>query len=161
MNAVDWFVDRHVTEGHGDNLAFQDPDRSLTRAELADATRRFAGSLADAGIGRERRLVMLMRDTVDFPIVFWGAMRAGVIPVPINTLLTPDLVRHVLDDSRAEAIAISAALIPALLPLILETKTLRKIIVSGGHDLDDRRAETLETFLASGDPATQIGRAHV
>ena len=154
MNAVDWFVDRHVTEGHGDNLAFQDPDRSLTRAELADATRRFAGSLADAGIGRERRLVMLMQDTVDFPIVFWGAMRAGVIPVPINTLLTPDLVRHVLDDSRAEAIAISAALIPALRQLILETKALRKIIVSGGHDLDDRRAETLETFLASGDPAT-------
>ena len=47
---------------------------------------------------------MLMLDTVDFPVVFWGALRAGVIPVPINTLLTPDMVGYVLEDSRAEAV---------------------------------------------------------
>ena len=31
---------------------------------------------------------MIMLDTVDFPIVFLGAIRAGVVPVPLNTLLT-------------------------------------------------------------------------
>ena len=61
-------------------------------------------ALARAGIGRERRMAMLLLDTVDFPIAFWGALRAGVVPVPINTLLTHDTVGYILADSRAEAL---------------------------------------------------------
>src|SRR5882757_1805245 len=109
-NAVDWFVDRHTRDGRGTGVAFEDPWRSLTRDDLALATGRFAGALAANGIGRERRLVMLMLDTVDFPIVFWGSLRAGVVPVPINTLLTPDVISFVLKDSRAEALVISEPL---------------------------------------------------
>ncbi|HYI82181.1 MAG TPA: AMP-binding protein, partial [Acetobacteraceae bacterium] len=77
-NAVSWFLDRHLAEGRGNALAFSDPARRLTYAELAEASARFAGGLRAAGIGRERRLAMLMLDTVDFPIAFWGALRAGV-----------------------------------------------------------------------------------
>ncbi len=153
-NATDWFVDRHVTDGLAGAVAFEDPLRTLTRGDLAAATRRFAGALAAAGIGRERRLVMLMLDTVDFPIVFWGALRAGIIPVPVNTLLTPDLVRHVLSDSRAEAVAIAAPLLPALLPVLRESGSIRKIIIAGDGGIEDARALGLEDFLASGDPAT-------
>jgi 4-hydroxybenzoate-CoA ligase len=155
-NAVDWFVDRHAGD---DGVAFEDPARTLTRSELALATRRFAGAIAGSGIGRERRLVMLMLDTIDFPIVFWGALRAGVVPVPINTLLTPELIAYVLADSRAEAVAISEPLLPALMPVLRASGTLRKIIVSrpdGGPPapVDDPRAVSFETFLASGDPET-------
>ena len=87
-NAVEYFVDRHVSEGRGAAAAFRDPWRSLSYGELADATRRFAGALRAAGVARERRVALLLLDTVDFPIAFWGAIRAGVVPVPINTLLT-------------------------------------------------------------------------
>ncbi len=158
-NAVDWFVDRHARDGDATGIAFEDPWRSLTRGDLATATRRFAGALAQGGIGRERRLVMLMLDTVDFPIVFWGAMRAGVIPVPINTLLTPDLVGYVLEDSRAEAIAISEPLLPALLATLRDTASLRKIIVvkpdgSIPGVMDDPRAVAFDDFLARGDAET-------
>ena len=63
---------------------------------------------ARAGGGRERRIALLLLDTIDFPVAFWGAMRAGVVPVPINTLLTHEMVGYVLADSRAEAVVISA-----------------------------------------------------
>jgi benzoate-CoA ligase family protein len=156
-NAVDWFVDRHAREGDAAGIAFEDPWRSLTRADLADATKRFASALAQGAIGRERRLVMLMLDTVDFPVVFWGALRAGVIPVPINTLLTADLVGYVLEDSRAEALAISDTLLPGLLPTLRGTPSLRKIIVAkpdGSHPdlVDDQRVIAIGDFLAGGDP---------
>ena len=153
-NAADWFVDRHIRDGAADHVAFEDPDRALTRGALAEQSRRFAGALAVAGIGQERRMVMLMLDTVDFPVVFWGALRAGVIPVPINTLLTPDLVGYILDDSRAEAVAISEA----LLPLLAGRGSLRTIIVSGTAPTGDPRAISLSDFLASGDPETQTAR---
>ena len=158
-NAVDWFVDRQVREGDAPGVAFEDPWRSLTRIGLAQATRRFAGALARSAIVRERRLVMLMLDTVDFPIVFWGALRAGVIPVPVNTLLTPDLVSHVLDDSRADAVAISEPLVPGLLAALRGAISLRHIIVfrpdgSAPEAIDDPRAVGFPDFLASGDPET-------
>jgi 4-hydroxybenzoate-CoA ligase len=156
-NAVDWFVDRHTREGGATGIAFEDPWRSLTRSDLATATRRCAGALAAAGIGRERRMVMLMLDTVDFPVVFWGALRAGVIPVPVNTLLTPDLVQYVLEDSRAEALVLCEPLLPALLPMLRGVASLRKIIVANPDGsppdaIDDHRAVVLGDFLASGDP---------
>jgi len=158
-NAVDWFVDRHTRNGDAAGIAFEDPWRSLTRTALAEATRRFAGALTRSGIGRERRLVMLMLDTVDFPIVFWGALRAGVVPVPVNTLLTPDMVSYVLDDSRAEAIVISEPLLPGLLATLRATASLRKIIVARPDGspqavTDDPRAVAFGDFLASGDPLT-------
>src|SRR4051812_43526919 len=113
-NAVDYFIDRHLREGRGDRLAFADPWRRLTYRELDSASARFASALRDAGIERERRIALVMLDTVDFPIAFWGALRAGIVPVPINTLLPPDIVGYILKDSRAAALFVSAPLLEPL-----------------------------------------------
>jgi 4-hydroxybenzoate-CoA ligase len=136
-NAVDWFLDRHVREGRGDRTAFTDPWRSISYAALARESARFAGALAEAGIGRERRIALVMRDTVDFPIAFWGALRAGVVPVPINTLLTPETTEYILRDSRAEAVVVTEAL-AAGLP---KAEGVRVIEASG---------PAFEAFLATG-----------
>jgi 4-hydroxybenzoate-CoA ligase len=125
-NAVDYFIDRHLREGRGDRLAFADPWRSLTYAELATASERFAAGLRGAGIERERRIALVMLDTVDFPIAFWGALRAGIVPVPINTLLPADTTDYILEDSRAAALVISA---PLLEPLKAAAQRVGRVIV--------------------------------
>jgi 4-hydroxybenzoate-CoA ligase len=158
-NAVEYFVDRHEQEGRGAATAFRDPWRALSYSELALATRRFAGGLRDAGVARERRLAMLLLDTVDFPIAFWGAVRAGVVPVPINTLLTHEVIGYILADSRAEALVISAPLVAPLLPVLRSIGELRRIIVAQPDGdtpapVDDARAVAMTDFLAGGDPAT-------
>src|SRR5690348_14141703 len=150
-NAVCWFIDRHIDEGRGDAVAFRDPWRSLSYADLATATRRFAGALRAAGIGRERRIGLLLLDTVDFPVAFWGAIRAGVVPVPINTLLTHEMIGYILADSRAEAVVISAPLVEPLLPVLHSIAELRRIVVAqpdGGATavIDDARAVSLADF---------------
>jgi 4-hydroxybenzoate-CoA ligase len=162
-NAADYFVDRHVNEGRGACVMCRDPWRSLTYGELAEATRRFAGALRAAGIAREQRVVLLMLDTIDFPIAFWGAIRAGVVPVPINTLLTHEMVGYILADSRAAALVISAPLVEQLSPVLHSVPELRRIIVtqpdgSEAARLDDERAERFATFLAGGDPAAETAR---
>ena len=156
-NAVDFFVDRHVRDGRGDATAFRDPWRSLTYAGLGEASHRFAGALRSAGVARERRIGLLLLDTIDFPIAFWGAIRAGVVPVPINTLLTHEMTGYILADSRADALVISAPLAGALLPVLHSLPELRQIIVmqsDGGQPapIDDARQIGLDKFLASGDP---------
>jgi 4-hydroxybenzoate-CoA ligase len=156
-NAVLHFIDRHERDGRSAATAFRDPWRSLSFGELADATRRFAGALRSAGVARERRIGLVLLDTVDFPIAFWGALRAGVVPVPINTLLTHDVMGYILADSRADAVMISAPLATPLLPVLHSISELRSIIVVQPDGtpqavLDDTRQIALPDFLASGDP---------
>jgi 4-hydroxybenzoate-CoA ligase len=126
-NAADYFLARHLREGRGDHIAFTDPWRSLTYAELDAASVRFAAGLRRAGIERERRIALVMLDTVDFPIAFWGALRAGVIPVPINTLLPAETIGYILRDSRAAALFVSA---PLLAPLKPAARRIGRVVVS-------------------------------
>jgi 4-hydroxybenzoate-CoA ligase len=95
-NAVTWLLDRNVEEGRRDKLAFTDAVTELSYGELQAQSCRAANMLRRLGVRREERVAMIMLDTVDFPIVFLGAIRAGVVPVPLNTLLTADQYAYVL-----------------------------------------------------------------
>src|SRR5437764_15070808 len=107
-NAAVDMVDRNVAEGRGAKTAFIDPARRLTYGELADNVARVGPMLAKLGLQREDRLAMIMLDTVDFPILFWGAIRAGIIPIPLNTLLPVEQFHYILQDSRAKVLFVSA-----------------------------------------------------
>jgi 4-hydroxybenzoate-CoA ligase len=111
-NAAVDMVDRNVAEGRGGKAAFIDPARKLTYGELADSAARVGPMLAKFGLQREDRAAMIVLDTVDFPILFWGAIRAGIIPVPLNTLLTAEQYRYILSDMRAKVLFVSAPLLP-------------------------------------------------
>src|ERR1041384_3589644 len=129
-NAVDYFVDRHLREGRGARLAFADPWRHQTYRELAGESAPRASGRRAAGIERERRIALVMLDTIDFPIAFWGALRAGIVPVPINTLLPADIAGYIRADSRAAALVVSAPLLVPLGPALQRLRRGAPIIVS-------------------------------
>jgi acyl-coenzyme A synthetase/AMP-(fatty) acid ligase len=137
-NAAIDMVDRNVEAGRGGRLAFMDPKRLMTYAELQAACNRMANVLPRLGIGRERRIVLIMLDDVDFPVAFWGAIKAGVVPVPLNTLLPPETWRYMIEDSRADAVVVSAELLPRARPMLEEIAAARHlhVIVAGGKDDD-------------------------
>src|SRR5258707_5447821 len=103
-NAVTWLLDRNVDEGRAQKLAFTDTVSELTYGELQKQSCRLANLLRRLSVRREERVAMIMLDTVDFPIVFLGAIRAGVVPLPLNTLLTSDQYAYVLTDCRASVL---------------------------------------------------------
>src|SRR4249919_2756580 len=105
-NAVSDFVDANVARGLGGKVAFTDSERSLTYGALQERSCRFATALKALGLREENRVVLLFHDTVDYPVAFWGAIRAGVVPIPVNTLLTAEQYAYLLADSRAAAIVV-------------------------------------------------------
>jgi len=133
-NAALYFVDRHVEEGRGDKVAFREADgekRALTYRELAEKTGIFAGALDDLGVRREERVAMIVRDQIEFPIVFWGALKAGAIPVPINTLLSAAVFESILLDSRASVLIVSQALYDTVKPILDGNMFLRTVVIVG------------------------------
>jgi 4-hydroxybenzoate-CoA ligase len=129
-NAAVDFVDANLARGLGDKIAFTDSERSLTYAELHGRSCRFAAALKALGLREEVRLILSFHDTVDYPVVFWGAIRAGIIPIPVNTLLTAEQYAYLFADSRAAATVIAAPLARILLPVRDLLPCLRSVIVT-------------------------------
>ncbi len=131
-NAAFDLVDRHLAEGRGAKPAFIDPTRTLTYAELSRSSNRFANLLRTFNIAREARVALLLQDTVDFPVAFFGAIKAGIAPVALNTLLTTEQYRYILDDSRAQALIVSEPLLATVQPILADLPFLTHLIVAGG-----------------------------
>jgi len=153
-NAVTWLLDRNVVAGRGAKLAFNDTVTELTYGQLQKQTCRVANMLRRLGVRREERVAMIMLDTVDFPVVFLGAIRAGVVPVPLNTLLTSDQYAYVLADCRARMLFISEALLPVVKDMVERIPDLDYLIVSGneahGHKkLSDELAGENDSFATA------------
>src|SRR4030088_737991 len=132
-NAVTWLLDRNVDAGRGAKLAFTDTVAELSYGELQAPSRRLANLLRRLGVRREERVAMIMLDTTDFPVVFLGAIRAGIVPVPLNTLLTSDQYAYVLADCRARVLFISEALLPVVKGMLGRMPDLDHVIVAGQH----------------------------
>src|SRR5436309_5721704 len=138
-NAVSWLLDRNVEEGRGEKLAFTDTVSELSYRDLQKQSCRVANLLRRLGVRREERVAMVMLDTVDFPAVFLGAIRAGIVPVPLNTLLTADQYAYVLADCRARVLFVSEALYPTVKDIVGRMSDPECVVVSGktafGHKL--------------------------
>src|SRR5450756_1330444 len=161
-NAVSWLLDRNIEEGRGSKLAFTDTVSELTYGELQRQSCRVANMLRRLGVRREERVAMLTLDTVDFPAVFLGAIRAGVVPVPLNTLLTSDQYAYVLSDCRARVLFVSEALLPGVKDMVGRIQDLDHVIVSGGDahgfkKLSDELAGESDAFVTAATHADEPG----
>ena len=155
-NAVADFVDANVAQGHGGKIAFTDTERSLSYSELQARTWRLAAALKSLGVRPENRVILLLPDIVDYPVAFWGAIRAGVVPIPMNTLLTAEQYVYLFNDSRAAAAIAAPALARTLWSVRDRLPDLRTIIVAGttAQDRADLRdAVFFEDVLKASDAA--------
>ncbi len=132
-NAASDMVDRNVAAGRAAKAAFIDSVETLSYGELQARSNRMANLLGTYGIPRESRVALLLLDTVDFPVAFWGAIKAGVVPVCLNTLLTSEQYAYVLGDSRAKALVVSPQLLPVVQPVLGQLPFLRHVFVAGGE----------------------------
>jgi 4-hydroxybenzoate-CoA ligase len=109
-NAAYYFIDRHLNSTIENKKAFVEAipnGRSISYKDLSIETNKIIDLLAKYNIRREERVLMLVLDQIEFPVIFWGCLKAGVIPVPVNTLLSKDIINSILNDCRAKTIFIS------------------------------------------------------
>ena len=98
------FIDRHLAEGRGAKVAIRDTHGDVTYAVLAANVNRAGNVLATLGLNPGDRVLMVVKDCPLFFYLFWGAIKAGFVPVPLNTLLRAPDYRVVIDNARAACI---------------------------------------------------------
>ncbi len=130
-NAAHDLVERNLIAGRGAKTVYIDDQGRYSYAELAERINRAANALTGLGLEMENRVMLTHLDTIDFPSVFLGAIKAGIVPVTANTLLTTADYKFMLEDSRVRALIVSEALLPAFLPLLDNLPFLKHVIVSG------------------------------
>ena len=130
-NAAHDLIERNLAAGRGSKTAYIDDAGSCTFAELAERVNRAANALRGIGLEMEQRVILCHLDTNDWPAVFLGAIKAGIVPIAVNTLLTTADYEFMLRDSRARALIVSEQLYPAFAPLIGKLPFLKHVIVSG------------------------------
>jgi benzoate-CoA ligase family protein len=151
-NAAVDFVDRHLAEGRGAKVAFIDDTTELTYAGLAEQVNRVGNALRGLGVRMEERVLLVLLDTVRFPAVFFGAIKIGAVPVPVNTLLTAKDYDDLLRDTRARVLVVSAPIFDKIAAILPGQPFLERVIIDGPAAGD---ALALSALLADASPDLQ------
>ena len=132
FNAAAYFIDRHLSEGRAGKVAIECGDVSVTYRQLADRVNQLGNGLKSLGVRMEERVLLLLLDTPEFASCFFGAIKIGAVPVPVNTLLKSADYKYLLNNSRARVMVVSDALLPLIQQIPRgELRYLETIVVAG------------------------------
>jgi benzoate-CoA ligase len=155
FNAASYFIDRHVEKGRGDSVAIECGDRRVTYRDLQEQVNRVGHALRSAfDVRPEERILLLTLDGPEMVAAFFGAIKIGAVPVPLNTRWTPPDYEFVLRDSGARVVIVSSALYAGVADLVRRARAARHVVVVGDDVIDDRVAR-FDALVAAAPPVLE------
>lgn len=149
-------IDRHVEEGRSEKVAFRTESDEVTYGDLADHVNRCGNVLRALGAAAGDRVLMIVKDCPEFVYLFWGAIKAGIVPVPVNTLLRAPDYQYMIEDSGSAIVVYSPEYASEVKPALAAANTQPvSIAVEGGENALQSRlphaTSSLEPVPASAD----------
>jgi benzoate-CoA ligase family protein len=146
FNAATAFLDNNLARGLGAKPAIYYEGTAYTYAQVAELANRVGNGLRDLGIEMEQRVALLLLDSPQFAAAFFGGIKAGVVPVPINTSLHPDDYVYILNDSRARVLLVHMSLWQIVRVILPQLRYLRHVIVVGLAQAGEQESAMLHDF---------------
>ncbi|MCH8842565.1 MAG: benzoate-CoA ligase family protein [SAR324 cluster bacterium] len=151
FNIAEYFIRPNLEAGRADKPYLICDEECLTYGELDSRANRMGHALRRLGVEPENRVLLVLPDSLQFPVCFWGAVRIGAVAVPVNTMWQADDYRHCLEDSRAKVVVVDAEFWPKLAPALAGLRRPPLVILAGDRptpaDQDDSHP-WLEDLLA-------------
>jgi benzoate-CoA ligase family protein len=122
----------NLAAGRGQRPALYCDGSATTYAQLCETAARVGAGLVDFGLRRGQRVLLLLDDTPAYAAAIFGALRAGLVPVLVNTLSPADLIAYFLQDSGAEVAIVQGGLLPLLAHEDVRASRLRHVVTVGG-----------------------------
>lgn len=131
FNLTNALIDAHVAKGRGDRIAIYYQDQRLTYRDVQRLVNKAGNALASIGTEMENRVAILMHDSPDWIACFFGAIKIGAVPIPLNTMMTPSDYEYILNDSRAKTIIVNDSFLKPIEEVADNLRHLRNIVVVG------------------------------
>lgn len=107
-NAANLFIDEHVHKGRGEKVAIYYRDKAISYKVLREKVNQVGNMLRRLGYKMEDRILVVCHDTPEFIYTFFGAIKIGAVPIPVNTMMQPSDYEYFLNNSRAKGLIIHA-----------------------------------------------------
>jgi len=146
QNAAAELLSQSIVAGWGTKTAFIDESGSFSFHAVAELVNRLASAFCEMELHPGERVVLCLTDSIDFPTSFLGAIQAGIVPIPVNTLSAADDYAYVLADSAAKAAVVSASCLFTFLEGARISGWIGKVIASGQSETG--RFPTLRELIA-------------
>jgi benzoate-CoA ligase family protein len=146
FNATTAFLDSNITEGRGAKTAVYCEDATYSYQQIAELANRVGNGLLDLGVEIEQRVALLLLDSPEFAATFFGAIKIGAVPIPLNTMLRPDDYAYLFNDSRAKILLVHASLWQSLQQVLPRLQYLRHVVVVGLEQSRERETATCHDF---------------
>ena len=147
-NASTTFIDENLAAGRGDRTAIHYEGQTFSYLQVGRMVNRLGNALLSIGVQREQRVLLLLPDSPEFAASFFGTMRIGAVPIPINTLLKAADYRYLFDDSRAHVLIAHERLMGKVREIRAGLNLLEHVIVVG----DPGEGETGYEDFVDGQP---------
>jgi benzoate-CoA ligase family protein len=131
FNAATEFVDRHIQEGRAERMALRYEGRTFTYGQVAQMVNRVGNALRELGVEMENRVLILLYDSPEFAASFFGAMKIGAVPVPVNTMMRAQDYAYFLNDSRAKVLIAHRPLWDEVAKVRGQLRYLRHVVIVG------------------------------
>jgi benzoate-CoA ligase family protein len=112
---VSTLLDANLHAGRGGKVVIYCGDEQVTYDDLYARVCRMGRALRSLGVEREQRVLLVLNDTPAFPVAFFGAIRIGAVPAPINPLLREEDYRHFVEDTGASIVIADAMYVEKLM----------------------------------------------
>lgn len=123
FNAASWYVDRHLAEGRGGKVAIEQAGTRVTYGQLARRVGQTGNALLGLGLAPGDRMLMVVKDCPEFFHFFWGAMKAGIVPVPVSYLVRAKDLAFIIADSECGAVVYSPEFAAEVVPGLAAART--------------------------------------
>lgn len=154
FNAASWYIDRHVVEGRGDKVAIEQAGTRVTYGELARRVGQAGNALLGLGLAPGDRLLLVVKDCPEFFHFFWGAIKAGIVPVPVSYLVRAKDLAFITADSECRAVVYSPEFAAEVVPGLAAARTGARglALEAEGGVVDDVDAAPAELEAAPARP---------
>src|SRR5690606_20856505 len=169
------FIDRHVAEGRGEKTAILTTGgERVTYAALAENVNRCGNALLAKGLRRGDRVLLVVKDCPALFYLFWGAIKVGIVPVPLSTLLRAGDYAYMIAGSGCSALAYSPEYASEVEPALeragaamralrLDERVLQDLLAAASPSLDPAPASAEDDcfwLYSSGSTGRPKGAVH-
>src|SRR4051812_18165729 len=130
-NAATTFVDENIARGRGKRTAIYYEDETFTYDDVFERVNQTGNALRELGVDVEQRVLLVLPDSPEFAFSFFGAIKIGAVPIPVNPWMKAKDYEYLLNDSRARAAVIHESVLPEFEPIWNNPRHLKAVVVVG------------------------------